>query len=134
MVALVAIIVCWQSITDRHRPLSRLRELAPHALNIVICQEREYNTVFNCCLADVDDIVPIDTHGEAALHRTLRLAEERRKWRVQSADNNRQILASHRRRKGSLITDAQGYIRWINRGFSDITGYRLDEVAVVKTW
>ncbi|MGB0684052.1 MAG: PAS domain S-box protein [Magnetovibrionaceae bacterium] len=38
-------------------------------------------------------------------------------------------LVAARTDNGVIITDSQGYIEWINEGFSRITGYELDEVV-----
>ena len=101
--------------------------MAPHLVTIVLCKECERNTISNCGLADVDDIISLDTEGPAALRRTLRWAEERSHWRQMHHDSDSQLLASHCS-NGSVITDQAGKIRWVNNGFTEITGYTLEDV------
>ncbi len=74
----------------------------------------------------------------ARVERELREAlqaradELERRVAEQTAQTNRLAEIARRTGNGVVITDAAGYIEWVNEGFTRMTGYTLDEVRGKK--
>ncbi len=76
----------------------------------------------------INDLIPIVNF----LHVALENALEREKRLKLQATLKRLSMVASQSSNGVIITDKEGYVEWINDGFTRVTGYTLNEIQGKK--